>query len=400
MEVKYRNDLYTNYILMEIPEDVDNQIYSFKMIEKNRLKGVLASKTRMEDGKGYLYLEVGNRRSLVDIYKDNEMDLEEMTRIFQGLLPVLEELRNYLLSEKMILWDPEYIFEEEEEDGYSIVILPWQDERPNYRKMAEFFLEKINHKDENGVNAAYHFYRQQGQGTFSLYQFMPVLEKENILKRQKKSKEIVPIVSQSIEWNLDEIEESKKEENIIENNVTSGKWKYIFLILAFIAMGTQFVNIIPSRIKLSCMAASLLFFVIFFVLLVVKKEKIKETNINRGIESEEQWEVGETLFFETKELEEIWKLQWKERGRQKQVSLEEFPCKVGKIKEEVSVVINDVSVSRVHCQFVKKENKIAIMDLNSTNGTFLNGMPLGNGEIIEIEKNDEILIGKVKVLVV
>ena len=400
MEVKYRNDLYTNYILMEIPEDVDNQIYSFKMIEKNRLKGVLASKTRMEDGKGYLYLEVGNRRSLADVYKDNEMDLEEMTRIFQGLLPILEELRNYLLSEKMILWDPEYIFEEEEEDGYSIVILPWQDERPNYRKMAEFFLEKINHKDENGVNAAYHFYRQQGQGTFSLYQFMPVLEKENILKRQKKSKEIVPIVSQSIEWNLDEIEESKKEENIIENNVTSGKWKYIFLILAFIAMGTQFVNIIPSRIKLSCMAASLLFFVIFFVLLVVKKEKIKETNINRGIESEEHWEVGETLFFETKELEEIWKLQWKERGRQKQVSLEEFPCKVGKIKEEVSVVINDVSVSRVHCQFVKKENKIAIMDLNSTNGTFLNGMPLGNGEIIEIEKNDEILIGKVKVLVV
>ena len=31
---------------------------------------------------------------------------------------------------------------------------------------------------------------------------------------------------------------------------------------------------------------------------------------------------------------------------------------VGKIKEEVSILMNDVSVSRVHCQFVKKENKI------------------------------------------
>ena len=49
---------------------------------------------------------------------------------------------------------------------------------------------------------------------------------------------------------------------------------------------------------------------------------------------------------------------------------------------------------------MKKENRIAIMDLNSTNGTSLNGMPLENGEMIEIEKNDEILIGKVKVLVV
>ena len=116
--------------------------------------------------------------------------------------------------------------------------------------------------------------------------------------------------------------------------------------------------------------------------------------------SKEQWEVGETIFFESDEQKEIWKLQWKERGRNKQVALENFPCKVGKIKEEVSIVINDISVSRVHCQFVKKENRIAVMDLNSTNGTSLNGMPLENGEMIEIEKNDEILIGKVKVLVV
>ena len=399
MEVKYRADLYTNYILLEIPEGVDSQIYSFKMMEKNRMKGVLPSKTRMEDGIEYLYLEVGNRRSLVDVYKDKEMDLEEMTRIFQGLLPILEELKNYLLSEKMVLFDPEYIYEEEE-GGYCIVILPWKDERPNFRKMAEFFLEKINHKDENGVNAAYHFYRQQSQGPLSLSQFMPVLEKENILKRQKKNKEHIPVVPQPKDWKLEEIEEANKEEDMEEENGASRNWKYIFLILAFLAIGAQFINIIPSRIKLSCMAISVLFLIVFFVLLIPKKEKVKEEKKNTVVEAEEEWEVGETLFFENKEMEESWKLQWKERGRQKQVVLEEFPCKVGKIKEEVSVVINDVSVSRVHCQFVKKENKIAIMDLNSTNGTFLNGMPLGNGEMIEIEKNDEILIGKVKVLVV
>lgn len=399
MEVKYRADLYTNYLLLEIPDGIDSQIYSFKMMEKNRMKGVLPSKTRMEDGIEYLYLEVGNRRSLVDIYKDKEMDLEEMTRIFQGLLPILEELRNYLLSEKMVLFDPEYIYEEED-GNYCIVILPWQDERPNFRKMAEFFLEKINHKDENGVNAAYHFYRQQSQGSFSLSQFIPVLEKENILKRQKKNKEHIPVVSQPKDWKLDEIEEANKEEDMEEENGASRNWKYIFLILAFLAIGAQFINIIPDRIKLSCMAISVLFLIVFFVLLIPKKEKVKEEKKNTVVEAEEEWEVGETLFFENKEMEESWKLQWKERGRQKQVILEEFPCKVGKIKEEVSVVINDVSVSRVHCQFVKKENKIAIMDLNSTNGTFLNGMPLGNGEMIEIEKNDEILIGKVKVLVV
>ena len=114
----------------------------------------------------------------------------------------------------------------------------------------------------------------------------------------------------------------------------------------------------------------------------------------------EEWEIGETVFFETTGQEELLKLQWKEHGRNKQVIVNDFPCKVGKIKEEVDVTINDISVSRVHCQLAKKENKIVIMDLNSTNGTYLNGIPLENGEILEIEKNDEILVGKVKVLVV
>lgn len=399
MEVKYRADLYTNQMRMEIPEEADFQTYSFKMIEKNRIKGVLPTKIRMEDGKGYLYLDVGNRRSLIDVYRDKEMDLEDMTKIFQGLLPILEELKNYLISEKMVLFEPEYVFEEEE-GGYCVVILPWQDEKPSFRKLAEFFLEKINHKDENGVNAAYHFYRQQSQGLFSLYQFMSVLEKENILKRQRKNKEVSPMAPQPNEWKADDIEETREAEKKEEENNSQGKGKYIFLILAFLAMGTQFINVIPDRIKVSCLGVSFLFLILFFVLLIAKKEKPKAAKEDMPITVEEQWEVGETLFFEKDDKEEKWKLQWKERGRKKQITIEDFPCKVGKIKEEVSVVINDVSVSRVHCQFVKKENKIAIMDLNSTNGTCLNGMPLAEGEMIEIEKNDEILIGKVKVLVV
>ena len=249
MEVKYRADLYTNYILIEIPEDADFQTYSFKMIEKNRIKGVLPSKIRMEDGKGYLYLDIDNRRCLVDIYKDKEMDLEEMTRIFQGLFLVMEELRNYLLSEKMILLDPQYIYEED--DGFCIVILPWKDEKPSFRKMAEFFLEKVNHKDENGVNAAYHFYRQQGQESFSLNQFMPVLEKENILKRQKKNKEIMPIPSPTTDWNVEAVEENQKEEKQgEEERKNQGSGMYTWLVLALLMMIVQFLNVIPSRIKI------------------------------------------------------------------------------------------------------------------------------------------------------
>ncbi|MBR5596576.1 MAG: FHA domain-containing protein [Lachnospiraceae bacterium] len=405
MEVKYRADLYANYMLIEIPEYVDIQSYSFKMMEKNRIKGVLPTKTRMEDGRGFLYVDVSNKRNLIDIYQEKEMELEEMTRIFQGLLPVLEELRNFLLTEKMICLDPKYIFEEEENQRYYVVILPWQDEAANFRKLAEFFLEKINHKDEYGVNAAYHFYRQQSQTQFSLYHFMTILEKENIMKRQKKNipKETKPISIE--EWD-DNIEtEENGEENIQHKEIFKQRRKYFLLLVSILCLGAQFLNHIPIRIKISCLAISILCFIMFFVCLIFDKNKGKEKNENKEVKEEKvslkkEFEVGETVFFESMEKDEEWKLQWKEHGRKKQIVLKDFPCKVGKMKEEVQIVINDISVSRIHCQFIKKENKIAIVDLNSTNGTYLNGLPLENGEIQEIEKNDEILVGKVKVLVV
>ena len=40
------------------------------------------------------------------------------------------------------------------------------------------------------------------------------------------------------------------------------------------------------------------------------------------------------------------------------------------------------------------------MDLGSTNGTSLNGIKLKKEEVLEIVKNDEILIGNIRLLVV
>ena len=119
------------------------------------------------------------------------------------------------------------------------------------------------------------------------------------------------------------------------------------------------------------------------------KEKVLEKN---EIFPEMEIDTSETVFFDTYESEEVLKLQWKERGREKQFILKEFPCIAGKMKDEVSLVISDISVSRVHCKFIKKDNKVCILDLNSTNGTFLNGLPLKNGKLRKSKKTMKSLL--------
>ena len=40
--------------------------------------------------------------------------------------------------------------------------------------------------------------------------------------------------------------------------------------------------------------------------------------------------------------------------------------------------------------------KIALIDLNSTNGTFINDVQLEQGEVAELEKGDELRFGNVR----
>ena len=408
MQVRYRNDLYGNYMLVEIPEYIDTGQYTFHMLTKNRIPGVLYARERMEDGKSYLYYDISRKRSLSEEYENKQMQLEDMILLFQKITFSLEEIKNYLFRENMVILEPQYIFKDLENDDLYVLILPWEGERNTLHKLAEFFLEKVNHRDENGVNAAYLFYRQQSQPQFCLSQFNSILEKESILKRQKNKNsteymEKFPntyVESEEYEkdskdreilhWN---VEESKKEK---EKNVKG--IKLVCLVLSGIFLVLSILPMIASILKMSCIAASILLFVVFLIMFSGgNKEKVLEKN---EIFPEMEIDTSETVFFDTYESEEVLKLQWKERGREKQFILKEFPCIAGKMKDEVSLVISDISVSRVHCKFIKKDNKVCILDLNSTNGTFLNGLPLKNGETQEIEKNDEILIGNVAVNVV
>ena len=76
------------------------------------------------------------------------------------------------------------------------------------------------------------------------------------------------------------------------------------------------------------------------------------------------------------------------------MTLEKFPFVIGKKKENVDLVINDYSASRVHARITHEEGGYFIEDLNSTNGTFKNGLRLQPYEKRKLESGDELRFGK------
>ena len=186
-------------------------------------------------------------------------------------------------------------------------------------------------------------------------------------------------------------------------------------------LGTTFASILISALvfvpsieknqKVSCISLALCLFIAGVCIKLYETYKnnkkitlnksLGDGGVNKDIDSEYNYEEpGETVFFESVKTVESLKLRWKEKGKKREVELRDLPFTVGKKKEGVSLILPDPSVSRLHCRFVEKAGGVAIMDLDSTNGTSLNGIKLKTGEVLEIVKNDEILIGNIRLLVV
>ena len=76
-------------------------------------------------------------------------------------------------------------------------------------------------------------------------------------------------------------------------------------------------------------------------------------------------------------------------------SIDKSTMSIGKKKEEVDCVLEDTSVSRIHARITDDKGDIYLEDLNSTNGTFKNGLRMQPYEKRKLETGDEIKCGKV-----
>ncbi len=74
-------------------------------------------------------------------------------------------------------------------------------------------------------------------------------------------------------------------------------------------------------------------------------------------------------------------------GRREAVATLEQPIyTIGKKRGETDLVLNDQSISRLHARIIKETDGYYLEDMNSTNGTFKNGLQLQPYERRKLEE--------------
>lgn len=74
------------------------------------------------------------------------------------------------------------------------------------------------------------------------------------------------------------------------------------------------------------------------------------------------------------------------------VPVTEFPFFIGKLRKNVDYCLQKSAVSRYHAKITKEEDKYYITDLNSTNGTYVNGTRLNSYESWELKHGDRVAL--------
>ena len=233
-------------------------------------------------------------------------------------------------------------------------------------ELAEFFIERVDHADKDAVDLAYRFFKGIKEENFVLDELINV-------KKEESGCEAIEV--QDVQPKLD-----FQEEVYVYDGIENQKEKSFFEKIKQVILGKVARLNSGNAEKESSAYGNRAF--------TLEREHF-------GFEENHNYS-GETVVMGVEHKVLAKRLKNIDKSIGGYTSLTELPCVFGKMKDCADVVLQDKSVSRMHARIFQKEDDLYLEDLNSTNGTYLNGIALESNEIIKIKVGDEIGFGNLR----
>lgn len=334
-----------------------------EMLSHNKIKGLLPITISSENGLIKYRYEITSLISLNHWMNKKKVGMEEVRLVLSAIYNCTEALEEFFLDLENLVLMPEYIFVDEKNlqfyflvfDGYE------KDFTKSLKELIQFFLEHIDSSKRREASCIYAIYEVLQNPNYCFKEIM-----EKLYEKKEVVDTFEPIKEEELEY--EEIVEEKK---IPVNKILAGS-----CILAGILLGIYFRTIY-----------SLIIVVVGIILLVLsikKKETEKEIPI---LEDEDCEEDPETTILKPQSNERVLKSVNSDKMNII-INGEEFI--IGKVASVTNAQIDSRVISRMHAKIYKKDDEWKIVDLLSTNGTYLNGKRLKAEEEYSLKEGDKV----------
>ncbi len=457
LDAKYFRDYKHSYLILRCTDDADKS-YRCKQLVSGRIGEILRCSLRHVNGMTYFYYDISSRTTLESLYKSRQMSFAQVRELFEQLYAIYCRLGDNFMEESGLVLAPEYIYYDFSHKRYIGLYYPDYEAEKPYEALMDFLLEHIDGQDERLVDCMYQIYEWTEDSEFSLWDALQILAKPEETGEKPMEASAEQFAKKPVVEEKQVIQEEKtipfyssEEDSALweEKEKTPVKKKgvfYPFLVLlsalGLLGIGCVYIFFALSEEEIMILfgCGALTGFCFLAGLAGVcrggkkknTKEKTKTENEIFMPEEKEDYfssaeivsleqvlsrdmdpgpavprkrageappmepeECGNTVFFDSAKLTEH-KLYALDKKNKKHIELTRFPFTVGKMAGCVDCVLADDSVSRIHARFEKVGDVIQMTDMNSTNGTYRNGLRLQPQETVEIEPGDEIRFGTLR----
>lgn len=449
---RYQKSFQNTYLIIS---DCDKELiesYFGKISLKEHIRGLLPCELRLMDGALEAWYPISSLQAFAQAFCVKELHAGELRDIVLQIIEILKELERFLLDGRQLLFLPEYIFwQMDSKQIFFLFDYTEGKEESDISSLASFLLERTCHEDEKAVELAYFFYECCSRENFSIKEVEDFLEEwqmtDNCIEteQQKEFPDKLPEQREPIVSGM-------QQENEITGEVCPKKEAHLIMGIGIVLLSllsfagfwvAQWLFVFSQKEKIIWFAVSALLFLCGmgtglseirsyagrrlpwdraekqdkagdeFPLPAKSTEKPDcfqtVPDVCRGAGAERDFAAdyrkesepkeqenydGRTVYIGSRVRDRTYELLYRKKGKEETYEISSFPFLLGKEQGSVNLPIRDMSVSRIHARFLQEDGELYLEDMHSTNGTFVNDLPLQPHERFAVRRGDILQFGK------
>lgn len=370
MRTEYVKEWAETY-LQVFPEGQDTESYVEHMLKYQSGIGRLEFSKGFQDGCEYYRYKVSGRKALSAVYAALPMKEAQIRNLLLQLIAALEDAKECLLTEEDFLLEPSHMFLALPQLTLGLCYVP------GYKKaldkqlegLFEYLLNRVDYEDKPAVELLYDCYTicmKYKEGLEPLKKRLG--KKEGSLYESEKPKEL--LVKESL------LPYAKTVTGKPEKSEQQG---YISWMKEKLTTWRRKKEVAVQQIYKA-----------------EKKENDEEREKRQERERREEQERREeedsrTILLAVRSTNDQPQLIHEQTGEV--IVLQAFPFYLGRGKEYTSYAVERDGISRLHFCIQKREEQYYLSDLNSTNGTYINGNEVLPGTEQKLAAQDMIRAG-------
>lgn len=397
--------------------------FEITMMLQNPLPEMLRCRQQQINDRNYLLYDVTSCKVLGDWWGGKTLQEEELRFFVREVIHVLRECDRHLLDREKVVLQPELIFCDMDAKRYYFLYDPFLKPSVNENLicLAQFLVERADYTQQTAVDLTYRIYEAVSGPNFTIRTLEQCLEYSE--EESGNNKDYAGSTGYMDDtWSADGTDTEAEPEYREGRARKAEPWEkpggqadaerfYMqkaALVVSFFALAAgvfilyRYELTWQEQLLLTGMMVVAVVTAICSLISWLRKtpDDRKEREARHSDPESEQIlreiavESEKTRYLEQGELLTQRGLQGMGQEWQRWISLGSLPCVIGKKEGYADYILQDDSISRMHARFVQDENRIYVVDLHSTNGTFVNGVRLEPDCKVELHAGDQVGFGK------